>query len=89
MADAVAVNVTVFLALLTLGLAVLMFLVSALSFSRLRGARLGAVTVAFALVAAKSGWVSWQAVTLREPQLVTAGLDALVLAFFYLSVAKR
>lgn len=89
MADAVAVNVTVFLALLTLGLALLLLAVSALSWWRLRNPRLLAVTAGFALLAGKSGWTSWQAVTLREPQMVAAGLDALILVAFYLAVAKR
>lgn len=84
-----AVNVTVFLALVTFGLAALLFLVSALSWWRLRGGRLAAVTGAFAVLAASSGWIAWQAISLREPQFVTAGLDALVLILFYASVAKR
>lgn len=89
MADAVAVNVTVFLALLTFGLALLLLAVSALSWWRLRGVRLAAVAGGFAALSAKSGYVAWSAIASREPQIVIAALDALVLALFYASVAKR
>ncbi|MHB8586755.1 MAG: hypothetical protein ACYDDF_13090 [Thermoplasmatota archaeon] len=89
MADALAVNATVFLEIVTFGLSFLLFVVSALSWYRIRNLRLGAVTAAFGLLAARSGWASWNVVTNRTADLTNAAIDALILFFFYLSVAQR
>jgi hypothetical protein len=88
-ADALGANITVFLSLLTFGLAFLLFVVGIVSWWRLRGVRLGAVALAFGFLSAKAAWVSWNVLMTREPDFVNAGFDAVILAAFYVAIAKR
>jgi hypothetical protein len=88
-ADALGANVGAFLALLAFGLSLLLLVVSAISWARLRGVRLAAIALAFAALAIETGLLSWQVVTTGEPQILNAALDLAVLGLFYASVAAR
>ncbi|HWG92396.1 MAG TPA: hypothetical protein VNZ52_16235 [Candidatus Thermoplasmatota archaeon] len=90
MADPVLLNLAVFLAISTLGFAVLLTLVSLLSFARLRNFKFLVVGVAFALLAVKGAlWTHRTAFLKEEGHLLDIALDFGVLALLYASVALR
>ena len=89
MADGLALNAGVLLAILTLGASLMLLFVSVLSYLRLRQARLLLAGGAFVVLAAQGALWSWRGIVLREMDLASVVLDAAVLGFLYASVAKR
>lgn len=87
--DAVQLNVGVVLAIGTLGASLMLLLVSALSYARLRQPKLLLAGGAFLVLAVQGGLWTWRGVVERELDLASVTLDALVLAFLYASVATR
>lgn len=87
--SAIALNVSVFLAVSTLGFALMLFGVSLLSYHRLRHPRLAIVGAAFLVLGVKGALSSYRTVVRREADVAGVALDFLVLALLYLSVAKR
>jgi len=88
-ADALALNAAVALAVATFGFSLALLAVSLLSYARLRSAKMLAAGGAFAVLAVAGGLSTWRAVVAREADLAAVGLDFLVLGFLYLSVALR
>lgn len=88
-ADPVALNVGVVLAILTLGLSVMLLFVSLLSWSRLRNAKLLVAGGAFLVLALQGALWTWRGVVEREMDLASVALDFAVLGFLYASVATR
>lgn len=88
-ADAFELNLGVILAIATLGIALMLLLVSVLSYARLRNAKLLFAGGAFAVLAVEGGLWTWRGVVERVTDLPSLVLAFLVLAFLYLSVAKR
>lgn len=89
MATALELNVTVVLAIATLGISLMLLVVSLLSYARLRSAKLLLAGGAFLVLAAKGGLWTWRSVVDKEADVWGVALDFLVLAFLYVSVAKR
>jgi hypothetical protein len=89
MVSEVALNVGVGLAILTLGISAMLLLVSAVSWLRLRSAKLLLAGGAFLVLAIKGGIGTWRGVVDREADLPMLVLDAAVLGFLYASVAAR
>ena len=89
MASALVLNTGVVLAILTLGAAIMLLLVSVLSFSRLRQWKLLLAGGAFLVIAIQGALWTWRGIVVRETDLTTIALDAAVLGFLYASVAKR
>jgi hypothetical protein len=87
--DALTLNVGVGLAVVTTGIALMLLLVSLVSFMRLRSAKLLFAGGAFLVLGARGALWTWRGVTERVTDLPTVALDFAVLAFLYLSVAKR
>lgn len=87
--DAFALNVGVALAVALVGFGLLLAAVSAMSWRRLRKAKLAIVGGAFLLLAVKGVLALLQAWDERSVDLVGLGLDAGVLAFLYASVSMR
>lgn len=89
MASALALNVGVVLAILTLGISLMLLVVSVLSYARLRQAKLLLAGGAFLVLAVQGALWTWRGIVAREMDLATVSLDAAVLGFLYASVAKR
>lgn len=89
MATALELNATVVLAIATLGVSLMLFLVSLASYARLRNAKLLLAGGAFLVLAAKGALWTWRSVLLKESDVWGAALDFAVLGFLYVSVAKR
>lgn len=87
--DEVTANVSVFLAVLTLALAGLLCVVSAISYRRLASPRLLYVTAAFLVLVVKGGYALYQVAVLQVADVPGSVLDLAVIALLYLSVAKR
>ena len=88
-ADALALNATALLAVATLGISLMLLLVSVLSYVRLRSWKLLFVGGAFLVLALKGALWSYRSVALKEADVAGATLDFAVLVFLYASVAKR
>jgi hypothetical protein len=88
-ADALALNAGVLLAILTLGASLMLLLVSVLSYMRLRQAKLLLAGGAFLVLAVQGALWTWRGIVAREMDLASVALDAAVLGFLYASVAKR
>lgn len=89
MADAIQLNVGVLLAIATLGVSLMLLLVSVLSWRRLGSAKFLFAGGAFLVLALQGALWTWRGVVDREIDLPTVVLDFAVLAFLYASVAKR
>lgn len=89
MADPITLNAGVVLAILVAGVGLMLTLVSAVSYARLRSPKLLFAGGAFLLLAAKGALVAWRGVADREIDLAPVALDAAVLGFLYASVAAR
>lgn len=89
MADALTLNAGVLLAIVTLGVSLMLLFVSAVSYARLRTAKLLFAGGAFLVLAAKGALWTYRGVALRETDLASLALDFAVLGFLYASVAKR
>lgn len=89
MASALELNATVVLAIATLGVAVMLLFVSALSYARLRSAKLLIVGGAFLILAAKGALWTYRSVVEKEADVWGVLLDFAVLGFLYAGVAKR
>jgi hypothetical protein len=87
--DALQLNVGVVLAIATLGASVMLLLVSALSFVRLRQTKLLLAGGAFLVLALQGALWTWRGIMDREMDLTSVALDAAVLGFLYASVAAR
>lgn len=88
--SAFLLNLAVFLAISTLGFALLLFLVSLVSYARLRNLKFLIVGVAFGILAFKGGlWTYRTAMLKEEGHLWDVALDFAVLALLYASVALR
>lgn len=85
----VALNVGIVLAIVTAGVSLMLLVVSALSYARLRSVKLLLVGGAFFVLAMKGGLGAWRGIAHRETDLATLLLDFAVLGFLYASVAKR
>lgn len=88
-ATALELNATVVLAIATLGISLMLVLVSFASWARLRSAKLLLAGGAFAVLAAKGALWTWRSVVGRQADVWGAALDFAVLGFLYVSVAKR
>lgn len=88
-ATALELNTTVVLAVATLGVSLMLLLVSVLSFRRLKSAKLLLAGGAFLVLAAKGALWTWRSVVGREADVWGVALDFAVLGFLYVSVAKR
>lgn len=88
-ATALELNATVVLAIATLGVSLMLLLVSLLSYARLRNAKLLLAGGAFLVLAAKGALWTWRSVVGKEADVWGAVLDFAVLGFLYVSVAKR
>jgi hypothetical protein len=88
-ADAFALNLGVLLAVATLGVGLMLLLVSVASYLRLRSLKLLFAGGAFLVLAAEGALWTWRGVVERVTDLPNLTLNAAVLAFLYLSVAKR
>jgi len=83
-------NLSAFFAISTLGFGLLLFLVSLLSYARLRNWKFLVAGGAFALLAVKGGVWTYRTTVLKTPDLLLdVALDFAVLAFLYASVALR
>lgn len=89
MADAITLNLGILLAVLTAGSALMLLLVSVISWQRLRSLRLLFAGGAFLVLAIKGVLTAWSAIDTRDIDITQAVLDAAVLGFLYASVAKR
>jgi len=88
-ADALALNLGVLLAIATLGIGLMLLLVSVVSYARLRSVKLLFAGGAFLVLAAEGALWTWRGISERVTDLPNVALNAVVLAFLYLSVAKR
>lgn len=88
-ATALELNATVVLAIATLGVSLMLLLVSLLSYARLRSAKLLLAGGAFLVLAAKGALWTWRSVVDKQADVWGAALDFAVLGFLYVSVAKR
>lgn len=89
MATALELNATVVLAIATLGVSLMLLVVSLASYARLRSAKLLLAGGAFLVLAAKGALWTWRSVVDRQADVWGAALDFAVLGFLYVSVAKR
>ncbi len=89
MASALLLNLSVFLAISTLGVALLLAGVSVLSYRRLRNVNLLVVGAAFLVLAVQGGVHAFRSIVEREAVFLQAGLDFIVLILLYVSVARR
>ena len=87
--EAFALNATVVLAIATLGVSLMLLLVSLVSYARLRTLKLLFVGGAFLLLAVKGGLWTYRSVVERQADVAGAALDFVVMGFLYASVAKR
>lgn len=87
--SALVLNAGLALAVVTLAFSLMLLVVSAVSYSRLRSAKLLIVGGAFAVLAVKGGLATYGAVVDRSVDLVGVILDFGILAFLYASVAVR
>ena len=87
--DALTLNVGVLLAIVTAGTALMLLLVSLVSWSRLRSAKLLFAGGAFLVLAVKGALWAWRGIVDRETDLTVLLLDFAILGFLYASVAKR
>jgi len=88
-AAALTLNVGIVLAILTLGASLMLLLVSALSYARLRQTKLLLAGGAFLVLTFQGALWTWRGIVAREIDLASVILDALVLGFLYASVATR
>ena len=88
-ADALTLNAGVLLAILTAGISLMLLLVSALSYARLRSLKLLFAGGAFLVLTVKGALWAWRGIVDRETDLASIVLDFAVLGFLYASVAKR
>jgi hypothetical protein len=88
-ADALSLNATALLAIATLGISLMLLLVSVASYARLRATKLLFAGGAFLVLAAKGALWAYRSVMLKEADPWGAALDFGVLVFLYASVAKR
>lgn len=88
-ADALQLNVGMVLAIATLGASLMLLLVSALSYLRLRQTKLLLAGGAFLVLAVQGALWTWRGVVERDIDLPSVALDAAVLGFLYASVAAR
>lgn len=88
-ADALTLNVGVSLAIATAGIGLMLLLVSLVSWSRLRSAKLLFAGGAFLILALKGALWTWRGIVDRETDLPAVALDFAILGFLYASVAKR
>ena len=88
-ADALTLNVGVLLAIATAGISLMLVLVSLVSWSRLRTAKLLLAGGAFLVLAVKGALWTWRGIVDRETDLPVLALDFAILGFLYASVAKR
>lgn len=89
MVDALTLNVGVILAIATLGISLMLLLVSVVSWRRLGSAKLLFAGGAFAVLAVQGALWTYRGIVERATDLPSLVLDALVLGFLYASVAKR
>lgn len=89
MADALQLNVGVLLAIATLGISLMLLLVSVLSWRRLGSLKLLFAGGAFLVLAVQGALWTYRGIVQRETDLPSVLLDSAVLAFLYASVAKR
>lgn len=89
MADALALNLGIGLAILVAGVSLMLLLVSALSYARMRSAKLLFAGGAFLVLALKGAFAAWRGFADRDLDLAPIVLDAAVLGFLYASVAAR
>lgn len=88
--SALLLNLSAFFAVSILGFGFLLFLVSLLSFARLRNWRFLVTGIAFGLLAAKGALWTYRTAVLKTPDLLAdVALDFAVLAFLYGAVAMR
>lgn len=88
-ADPVALNLGILLAILVAGVSAMLLLVSVLSWLRLRSLKLLFAGGAFAVLILKGALAAWRAYDTRDIDLTPIVLDAFVLGFLYAAVAKR
>lgn len=88
-AGAFELNAGVVLAIATLGTSLMLLLVSALSYWRLRSLKMLLAGGAFLVLAVQGALWTWRGIVLRETDLPTVLLDFAVLGFLYASVAAR
>jgi hypothetical protein len=86
---ALELNIGVVLAIATLGAALMLLLVSILSYVRLRQVKLLVAGGAFLVIAVQGALWTWRGVVERQTDLTSVALDAAVLGFLYASVAAR
>lgn len=89
MTDAFELNLGVLLAIATLGIALMLVLVSLVSYARLRSAKLLFAGGAFLVLAAEGALWTWRGLVDRVTDLPQIALSFAVLGFLYASVAKR
>jgi hypothetical protein len=89
LSDAVWLNVGVLLSVASLGVSLMLLLVSLVSYARLRSTKMLLAGGAFAVLAIQGGLWAWRGIALRETDLPSLTLDVLVLGFLYASVASR
>lgn len=82
-------NVTALLAIATLGVSLMLLLVSVVSYARLRSVKLLFAGGAFLVLAIEGAVATWRSVVDHQADALGAILDFLVLGFLYASVAKR
>jgi hypothetical protein len=87
--DALQLNVTAALAVVTLGAALMLLLVSVVSFARLRSTKLLFAGGAFLVLALQGALLAWRSIVAKEADVSNALLTFLVLGFLYAAVAKR
>ena len=89
MADALELNVGVLLAIATLGISLMLLLVSVVSYARLRSLKLLFAGGAFLVLAVEGALWTYRGIVERVTDLPNVALSFLVLGFLYASVAKR
>jgi len=89
MADALTLNATALLAILTMGIALMLLVVSVVSYARVRSWKLLFAGGAFLVLAVKGGLWAWRSVLEKQADVPGVALDFGVLLFLYASVAKR
>jgi hypothetical protein len=82
-------NATALLAVLTLGIALMLLVVSIVSYARVRSWKLLFAGGAFLVLAAKGALWAWRSIHDKEADVPGVALDFAVLLFLYASVAKR
>jgi hypothetical protein len=89
MVDALSLNATVLLAVVTLGVALMLLAVSAVSYARLRSVKLLFAGGAFLVLALQGALWTYRGAVQKEADVPGVALDFGVLLFLYASVAKR